>query len=345
MTQDMLFVAVHSDAQHPRRAAGARADAPESTGGVLFVPGASLALHPRLRLVYSVSGTERGTLHSWSFEGRLDLLSSTDSGGEEPCHVAVDPLGQVLIITNYASGNLAVFELDDDGTPQRRPQLVRLEGSGPLKARQGSAHPHQVVFAPDGRHLLVMDLGADVLRLFTLDRTSCRVHGNGTYPVTPGTGPRHAVVTHDGAVVVTGELSQTVLSGAIDWTTTEMTGWHVLPATQRPTTHGPNYPGHIVVDEHERVVHVANRGHDTISSFSLRSGQLQFIGEVDAGGSWPQHMVLADGALLVAARDSSVVVRLELDQGTGAVLDGAPTTLLRASRPGWLLHLLQPEGW
>lgn len=338
MTNADMLVACQGDEQHDGEVVAVRAGAPTPHARGAVVEPACLALHPRLPILYAASGSGRGALHRWSYgQDGLRLLGSTSSGGTEPCHLAVDPSGRLLVIVNYGSGSLGVVGLDEEGAPRTEPQLVQLEGGGPVPSRQGSAHPHQAVFSPDGEHLLVTDLGADVVRVFVVDRPSCQLHLAGACAVPAGTGPRHVVLTGTGSVVITGELSQTVLHGEVDWARAEVRGWNVLPSTRQAATGSPNYPGDLVLDDDHGVVHVANRGLDTISSYSVRSGGIEVMSEVNAGGRWPQHMALVDGALLVAARDSSAVVRFDVHADSGTIDGGAPTTLFHLPRPVWIL--------
>lgn len=347
MTETDLLLATAGDEQHPGTVVHVRAGAPAAVSAGVATGPACLASHPRLPRLFAVGGVREGVLDHFSYGESLRLLGSSGTGGAEPCHVAVDPSGELLVVVNYASGSLTVVGLDDAGVPGEQRQLVQLEGSGPVPDRQTSAHPHQAVFSPDGDHVLVPDLGADVVRLFRVDRPSRRLQAAGLLAVPAGTGPRHAVVTGTGSVVVTGELSQTVLRGQVDWAAAELTGWHVVPSTRRATG-GPNHPGDIVHDEEHGIVHVANRGLDTVSSYSLASGGLEPMSEIRAGGRWPQHLAVVGGALLVAARDSDAVVRLEVDPVTGAVDGAEPRTVLDVRRPVWLLasgrHVPAPAG-
>ena len=70
----------------------------------------SLARHPRLPVVYGTSrvGLE-GAIHAWRIEdGRAATIGDKSSEGAEPCHLAVDPDGRLLIITNYTTSTLAI---------------------------------------------------------------------------------------------------------------------------------------------------------------------------------------------------------------------------------------------
>ena len=304
----------------------------------------ALAQHPTSPVVYGVSGTpgEEGRLRAWRVDGAATALADVATGGSEPCHLAVDPAGRWLVVANYESGSLAVWTLAEDGTPVGDASLLQLSGSSVDPDRQTTAHPHQVVL--DGDVTYVVDLGADVVRVFTVDssRDSADVLTSlREVPVPSGTGPRHLVRLPDGRAAISGELLSSVLVGRLGASSVD---WSVASSTQRGARPGPpyerNYPSDITCSPDQRLVYLANRGHDSVSTFDVASGQPVLVGEVDAGGRWPQHLVVSGEDLLVAARDSSVVSALSLD-------DGVPTTsrvLFECPGATWLLAVVpQPS--
>jgi 6-phosphogluconolactonase (cycloisomerase 2 family) len=138
----------------------------------------------------------------------------------------------------------------------------------------------------------------------------------------------------NGLVALSGELLSTVLTGRLDGSGRD---WSTAPSTRRGAPPAPayerNYPSDIACSPDQRLVYLANRGHDTVSTFDVASGEPVLIGELDVGGRWPQHLMLRGDDLLVAARDSNRVTALSLE-------DGVPTTsrvLLECPGATWLL--------
>lgn len=294
---------------------------------------ACVVYHPRLPVAYGLSGQGDGTLHVWSTSVDLELIGSLPSGGREPCHLVVHPDGSAVVVVNYESGTLSIVRMNEDGVPTGPAQSVRVKGDGPVVERQASAHPHQAVLSPGVGHVLVPDLGADLLRTFTLDLTQGLLQPVSVSPLPAGTGPRHAVLTEEGTVVVTGELAQTVAAGRFDHTAGTVSFWHVVASTTRQGSTA-NHPGDLVALPGGRVVYAANRGADTIAVIRVREHRLELIDEVDAGVRWPQHLALVEEGLLIAGRDSSSVVRHAVDPVSGAL--GAVETVARLPRPVWL---------
>ncbi len=105
-----------------------------------------LAWHPNGRYLYAVGEVPNGRIWAYEIDDRgyrLRVLGSSTSGGEHPCHLAVDPSGRVLVTANYTSGSLAVHQIRPDGSLGEPTDLVQHAGlrSAP-GAATGPARPH-----------------------------------------------------------------------------------------------------------------------------------------------------------------------------------------------------------
>lgn len=295
----------------------------------------ALARHPSLPVVY---GTARvgmdGEIHAWRIEADgATVLGGKPSEGAEPCHLVVDPTGQLLIFTNYTTNALGIQRLAADGSFAGEIALVRLHGGGPEIERQDDAHPHQAFF--DGDTLVVIDLGADLVRRFSVDPS--RDGGDvlavkDTTAVPANTGPRHGVVLPDGRLAVSGELGSNLVvgrPGGPDWADVESTALTVPGKTRWRR----NYPGDIQRSADGRYVYFANRSLDTVATFDVSGAVPKLVGEIDVMAHWPQHLLVAGDHVLVAGWDSSAVQALSL-------VDGVPsgvTHLFECAGAGWLL--------
>lgn len=301
----------------------------------------SLTGHPSLPIVYGTAATgQGGMLYAWRIDGSgVAPIGETSSQGLEPCHLAVDPTGRLLVVTNYDSESLALQLLDKDGLFKGKPALLELRGDGPDKQRQDAAHPHQALFV--GNKLVVIDLGADLIREFSVDlqadgRDLLSEVRSTVMP--PGTGPRHAVVLPDGRLAVTGELSETLVVGHLG---TPPDQWAAIRSTgltgPGKTRWARNYPGDIALSKDGRRVHLANRSHDSLASFDISGSVPVLLGEQNTGGHWPQHIITLGDQILVANWDSSSVTSLPL-------IDGIPQVsqpLFECKNAAWLhLHRL-----
>lgn len=254
-------------------------------------------------------------------EGRLRLLARTAAGyavtaevatqGGEPCHAAVLPGGRHVVVVNYhLEGSVLVLALDPE--PRVVQRLVLGDpGAGVVVDRQEAAHPHFALVV-DESTVLVSDLGCDRIRRFAWRDERLEEVGSCATPA--GSGPRH-LARHGGAVVVSAELSDEVLAAPLADVLAGDAGWQVAQASSRSLASARDggerltHPGEIVVASDGRV-HVANRGAGTIGQLVVdgETARLTWLGEIDAAGVWPQHLLLMNDDLLIAAHDADLVV-------------------------------------
>ena len=266
-----------------------------------------LALDPGGRFLYGVSGLQQGYLHAWRIEdggrGLTALGPPVETGGGEPCHLAVDRTGRYLLVANYGGarpGSVAVFTIGSDGSVQPAEVVTRRTRPGPDPERQAESHIHQIVPGPGGR-VLVVDLGADEVVDYRLSG------GRLTDPVVSGapsgSGPRHLVSLTDGTALVSAELDSTLLRARsvgrrlVDWQASPSSGL-VGPSGTR------NYPSDLVAAADGAGVYLANRGNDSIALLSTTTGVIRT--EMPCG-AWPRQLALGDGRLYVASTNADQV--------------------------------------
>ena len=89
-----------------------RAFEPCAVNGAIDNP-SWLLRHPRLDVVYAVNEVRDmnggGAVSAFACDaaGRLALLNQKPSMGADPCHLAIDPAGTSLFVSNYGGGNFA----------------------------------------------------------------------------------------------------------------------------------------------------------------------------------------------------------------------------------------------
>ncbi|KAH7309390.1 Lactonase, 7-bladed beta-propeller-domain-containing protein [Rhizoctonia solani] len=167
-----------------------------------------VAAHPTdPSLIVATNEVTDGKVHLFrlSPNGKLKLLESVGTDGEDPAHLAV--LEDEIVVGNYSSGNLLSIPLATSA-----PYLgsvsssIQLTGSGPNESRQSSPHPHQIF--PYNGQLFVPDLGSD--RVIKYEKKDGQWVEVGDIKVNkPGAGPRHVQI-YDGVIYVIEELSNTL---------------------------------------------------------------------------------------------------------------------------------------
>ncbi len=303
----------------------------------------ALARHPLLPVVYGVAGQQEGRILGWRVAQRPTLLFDESSGGAQPCHLAVAPDGRLLVAVNYDSAVITAWPLRTDGGLAGAPVLRQLVGDGPDPDRQAQAHPHQVVFGPG--YVIVVDLGADLIRLFAAD---AQLPPLGEVPTPPGSGPRHLVVLADGRVAVAAELSAEILLGRLD---PQDPDWARHPSghpSGHPCGHPTEHPGHpgerdvrtypseIVRHPSLPLVYLANRGRDTIATFAIGEAGPTLLAEIPAGVAWTQHLLVCADELLVAGERSDQLAVFALRDGLPSTGPNAVPGPVPCPAPCWI---------
>src|SRR5262249_13024851 len=244
-----------------------------------------LALSPDQRFLYSVHGDgEYATAFSLDgATGQAKLLNRAATGGKNGVRQAVDPSGKFLIVANYSSGSVAVLPIAADGSLKDQHQLLPLPGEpGPHRTEQSSSHPHDVVFDPSGRFVLVPDKGLDRLFVFRFDPPEGRLSPADPASVAtrPGAGPRHLAFHPKLPIVwVLNELDSTTATYRWDAERGTLTPIQVITTLPTDFT-GYSTTAEIAVSPDSRFVYCSNRGHDSVAVYAAdeRDGLLTSIG-------------------------------------------------------------------
>jgi 6-phosphogluconolactonase (cycloisomerase 2 family) len=276
-----------------------------------------LVLGPGGRHLHAVHG-DGSTVSSFAItaQGGLQLLGTQSTAGDNPVHLCSSPCGQWMAVANYASGSVALAPVLADGHLGSVADLLQLPHSpGPRSGQQRGAHPHQVVFDPSGRWLLVPDKGCDAIHTLRLDASGGRLHAVASLAAAPGSGPRHMVFAPDGrhawAVL---ELSCQVLALRFDRHSGQLQPLQTLSSLPDGLAEAGTGAG-IVLDPSGQALYVSNRGHGSVCEFAvdLHAGALRARRWLAAGGQVPRFICAVPGAhaLLIANEDAHTVVQAE----------------------------------
>jgi 6-phosphogluconolactonase (cycloisomerase 2 family) len=300
-----------------------------------------LVLSKDQRALYSVHGDEN---HATAFavdpeSGKLKLLGRADTGGKNGVRQALDPSGKFLIVANYASGTVAVLPVAEDGALRDKSQLVELKGTpGPHRVRQTSSHPHDIVFDPSGRFVVVPDLGLDRTFVFRFDPAGGQLTEASFVDGRPTSGPRHVAFHPTRPIMwILNELDSTM-------TTCQWDGDRgALRPVQVITTLATGYTGNstaaeLAVSPSGAFVYASNRGGDDICVYAVdqATGALTAVEWVPSQGKGPRFIGLTpSGRFLYAANelgDTIATYRVDPTSGrltpTGQVVQSAtPVTI------------------
>ncbi|MFF8979950.1 lactonase family protein [Streptomyces cellulosae] len=292
-----------------------------SGGGVIGGVGdpSFLAVHPDGRTLYAVNEREDGAVTAVRLSDRK-VLGSSATGGSAPCHLSVHPGGEFLLSADYGSGTVAVHRIEASGAPGGRTDLVTHSEPAPGPGQQGP-HAHQFLTAPDGGHVLAVDLGTDTVYTYRLDEKAGTLTEVSRATARAGAGPRQ-LTFHPGGryAYLANELDDTVTVCAYEPQSGRLTIGEPQPTGSDPQA-GTNYPAQLVVTGDGRWAYLANRGHDSVARYAVEEdgARLRLLGTVPVGGDFPRHIALSpDGGLLFTANQKSgdvSVFRVDADSG------------------------------
>lgn len=306
----------------------------DPVAGRLAAPAAAIAL-PRAsflarsadgRFLYAVAEAKVGELHAFAVgaDGSLAALNTRSSEGGGACDIALSPDGRLVAAANYGGGSVIVYRIAPDGSLGDKVALFQhAHAADVFPGRQKKPHAHGVTWSPDGRVLLVPDLGGDRVYLYARDLAADALAPAAWLDVPAGSGPRHATFSPDARhLYVVNELANTVSFFAYD-SAASAPAFRLVETVSTLPPEG--FPGatktaEIAVHPAGHTVYASNRGLDTIAVFSrdAADGRLALRGLVPSPAH-PRHFTLSpDGRWLVAAgMDDDRVAVFAVDAKTG----------------------------
>ncbi|KAI0161050.1 putative isomerase YbhE [Hypoxylon sp. FL1284] len=287
-------------------------------------------------------------------DGTLDTLNRLDII-QGPVSIAeFGDGGSGLAIAHYSGSSVSVVSTTPEGNlTLLHNETYTLNGPGPDPSRQEASHPHEAILDPTGAWVLVPDLGADMVRIFSTEAGSPVLTSRPPLAVSPGSGPRHGVflVTPDTTFFyLISELGNTITGYQVvypedpDNKTLGFNELFVIPSHGEPTelpegtgaaeiVLSPDGKYLIASSRWENSFNITNFdpnnsteiASDPIMTFSIDSttGDLTKVQEFPAGGSGPRHFSInADGSLLaVSLQADGRVVIIDRDVETGELKD------------------------
>jgi 6-phosphogluconolactonase len=293
-----------------------------------------LVEHPNHKYLYATSDLGNdvvGFLYSYKIDARtgsLTLMNKVPAGGGGPTHLAVDKAGKVLLSANFGGGQVAAFQLNEDGAIGKQTALMQHTGKG-ITSRQQSPHAHGVTISADGRYVLAADLGVDKVFSYRLDVQQGTLAPNDPPSATqpPGFGPRHIVFHPNGQFAyLVNEIESAVTAFAYDSAKGGLKPIQTISTLPEYFVYGAKSAAEVWIDPAGRFLYMLNRSDDTVVVFAIdpQKGTLQPVQRIATQGKFPWHFIADPSGqyLFVANRDSDNVTLFKIDSGTGKL---APT--------------------
>lgn len=280
------------------------------------------------RFLYAVAEGKPGLLAAYAIgaEGALTALNTRTSEGSGPCDIALSPDGRLVAAANYGGGSVIIYRVATDGSLGEKAAFFQhTHAADAHPDRQKRPHAHGVTWSPEGRLLLVPDLGGDRVYVYARNADDS-LAPNPAQPwltLAPAAGPRHAQFAPGGRhLYVINELDNTVAAFAYDPAGAAFTVIETVSTLPAGGFAGFTKTAEIAVRPDGRFVYASNRGHETIAIFARDpdTGRLTPRGHVAVPAN-PRHFALSpDGRwLLSAGQDADAVRVYAVDAETGGL--------------------------
>lgn len=199
-------------------------------------------------------------------------------------------------------------------------------------SRQDAPHPHEVFLDPTSSYILSPDLGADLIRVFSINAADGTLTQCDAHQTTPGNGPRHGVFSQQGETLyITNELANTVSTYTVSYNSSSSSCALSLDLQEEivPSPSGTlpaSFVAEIRIPNNSTDVYISIRGDQSFApddSVAFLDGSsatgLTAKNLTSSFGSYPRTLVISDDGCLVAVgnQDSSSVAIVQRDSETG----------------------------
>lgn len=260
-----------------------------------------------------------GTVSSFKVNGdSLTFINKRPSGGEHPCFVTVNELGDVLA-ANYTSGTIGRLKLEKNGELSNLKAIQHHYGKS-VTDRQKGPHAHSVYFFED--HIISADLGTDHLYFSVMNDYTDVLLMTDSIAMPPGSGPRHlAFHPNKKWIYVANELANTV--GFVQRTATGNWERKTTTSTLPESFNKESYVADIHLSSDGRFLYVSNRGHNSLVAFGINreTGYLTPKYFSPSLGEWPRNFSLSpnEDYLIVANQHTNNLVLFKRDIPSGII--------------------------
>ncbi|MFD2613142.1 lactonase family protein [Paenibacillus gansuensis] len=289
-----------------------------------------LNVDPSRNLLYAIAeglspdGAKIAQAASFSFTpetGKLSPLHTFNTTDSPTCHIQRDKADSRLIVTSYHGGMVGYLKLSSDGSTAELTDTRQHTGGSVDPERQDRPHPHSSFYSPDGKFILVQDLGLDRIIVYRTDDTGEQLIRHSEVQLHPGAGPRHLTFHPNGMFAyVINELDSTVTAFRYHSAEGKLETIETVP-TLPADYDGENGCAEIAISSDGRFLYGSNRGHDSLVVYSVdgETGRLSVLEHVPVEGKHPRHFGLTPNGthLLAANRDTDNIAVFRVDRDSG----------------------------
>ena len=149
------------------------------------------------KILYSIA--DEGVVSFRILEnGSLSRINSANIKGMRGCHLSTDTDNKYIFVSGYHDGKMTVLKLNKDGSVGRITDGVFHKGLGSVAERNYRPHVSCSRLTPDGRFLMVADLGIDQIKVYRFDKNEGRVMLEDTIRCELESAPKRFIFSQDG---------------------------------------------------------------------------------------------------------------------------------------------------
>lgn len=285
-----------------------------------------LCIDEELQKIYTVNETKEYmgrsgggvTQLSYDSEGNMKREKTYNTAGSDPCHIVKSPDGTFLAISNFASGSVSIFYLDEQGNITGEKDLFVHKGSSSDPIRQRGPHAHSAIFSPDGHYMYVPDLGIDIVKAYRWEKNRIIPVPTADIYLPMGSGPRYGEFSPDGKhFYLMNELSSQVMHFIYE---NEKMFMQEITNTLPDGYRGNNICSDLHLSPNGKYLYASNRGHDSITCYQIDDeGRLSMIQNISSGGNTPRNFAVdpSGNYILVGNQDSDQIAVFKIaENGT-----------------------------
>ena len=280
--------------------------------------------------IYAVTeaGRTDSVLTAWTTvagQNELRKLDEVASMGGGPTHISVSPHGSTVACANYGGGSVSSYHVLPDGSLSKCVSHFQFTGSGPYKGRQERPHTHSANITPDGKWVLVNDLGIDRIFIYHLNESTAEMTPADPpfWAAKPGSGPRHLAFHPNGKWIYSvNELTSTVDMLHWDSKRGTLTPFGSVSTLKEGFPPNTAFAGEILCSPDGRNVYVGNRvADDAIAVFDVNhhTGVLTLTQLAENTGKNPRHVAIDPLGrwIVICDQASNSILVLERDPKSG----------------------------
>lgn len=224
-------------------------------------------------ILYAVSETEQGRIETFKItNGRINRIDSREINQNLPCYINTDNKRKHLLVANYKSGSVIMYDLDKIGRIYKEK----------YRKTYINANMHFANFI--GKNIYAVDLGNDSIYVYDNKMKLLATIETGIK-----CGPRHLVISKDEKrIYVVTELSNELL--------VYQRNGNEFKLIQRISTlinkNVKSYAGAIKISDDNKNIYVTNRGDNSISVFYINDDKVELIQNIQSYGEFPRDILL-----------------------------------------------------